>query len=64
LPDHPALYDHRKRLVQTHGVIGNQVYDARLAAAMIVHRIGRILTFNAGDFARYGIEVIHPSTVS
>ena len=24
---------------------------------------GRILTFNAGDFARYGIEVIHPSAV-
>jgi len=64
LPDHPAIYEHWKRLVTTHGVIGNQVYDARLVAAMTVHAVGRILTFNAGDFARYGIEVIHPSVVS
>jgi predicted nucleic acid-binding protein len=63
LPDHPAIYDHWKRLVTTHGVIGNQVYDARLVAAMRVHGVGRILTFNAADFARYGIEVIHPSAV-
>jgi predicted nucleic acid-binding protein len=61
LPDHPAIYDHWKRLVMTHGVIGNQVYDARLVAAMTVHGVGRILTFNAGDFARYAIEVMHPS---
>ena len=64
LPDHPAIYDHWKRLVATHGVIGNQVYDARLVAAMMAHGVGRILTFNGGDFIRYGIEVIHPSPVS
>ena len=64
LPDHPAIYDHWKRLVATHGVIGNQVYDARLVAAMMVHGVGRILTFNTGDFTRYGIEIIHPSAVS
>jgi predicted nucleic acid-binding protein len=64
LPEHPAIYDHWKHLVATHGVIGNQVYDARLVAAMRVHGVGRILTFNAGDFTRYGIEVIHPSTIS
>ena len=63
LPDHPGVYDHWKRLVATHGVIGSQVYDARLVAAMTVHGVGRILTFNTGDFARYQIEVIHPSTV-
>jgi predicted nucleic acid-binding protein len=63
LSDHAAIYDHWKRLVTTHGVIGNQVYDARLVAAMTMHGVRRILTFNTGDFARYGIEVIHPSTV-
>jgi hypothetical protein len=52
------IYNHWKRLVATHG----QVQDPRLVAAMTVH--GRILTFNAGDFSRYGIEVIQPSTVS
>jgi len=64
LPDHPAIYDHWKRLVMKHEVIGNRIYDARLVAAMTVHGIGRILTFDAGDFARYGIEVIHPSAAS
>jgi hypothetical protein len=53
-----------ERLVTTHRVIGSQVYDARLVAAMMAHGVGRILTFNAGDFASYGIEVIHPSAVS
>jgi predicted nucleic acid-binding protein len=64
LPDHPAIYDHWRRLVVARGVIGSQVYDTRLVAAMAVHAVGRILTFNAGDFARYGIEVIHPLAVS
>ena len=64
LPDDPAIHDHWKRLVTTHGVIGNQVYDARLVAAMIVHGVRRLLTFNTGDFTRYAIEVIHPSAVS
>jgi predicted nucleic acid-binding protein len=45
-------------------VVGSRVYDRRLVAAMTVHGIGRILTINAEDFARYGIEVIHPSAVS
>ena len=35
-----------------------------IVAAMTVHEVSRILTFNTGDFARYGIEVIHPSAVS
>ena len=64
LPDELAIYAVWKRLVTTHGVIGNQVYDARLVAVMRVHGIDRILTFNAADFARYGIDVLHPSAVS
>ena len=64
LPDEPAIHAAWKRLVTTHGVIGNRVYDARLVASMAVHGVGRILTFNTGDFARYGIEVIHPSAMS
>jgi predicted nucleic acid-binding protein len=63
LPDLPAIYFHWKRLVMTHEVIGNQIYDARLVAAMMAHGVGRILTFNAGDFGHYGIEVMHPSAM-
>jgi hypothetical protein len=48
----------------THGVIGSQVYDARLVAAMTVHGVGRILTFNAADFSRYPIETLDPAAVS
>lgn len=64
LPDEPAIHAVWKRLVTAHRVVGSRVYDTRLVAAMTVHGIGRILTFNAEDFARYGIEVIHPSAVS
>lgn len=64
LPDEPRIHDAWKRLVTTHGVVGNRVYDARLVAAMAVHGVGRILTFNTGDFTRDAIEVIHPSAVS
>ena len=63
LPDDPGIYNHWKRLVTMHGVIGNKVYDVRLVAAMAVHGVGRILTFNSVDFVQYGIEVIHPSGI-
>src|ERR1700733_14204933 len=61
LRDSAAIYPEWKRLVVKHSVLGSKVHDARLVAAMNVHRIGRILTFNTGDFARYGIEVLLPS---
>jgi predicted nucleic acid-binding protein len=45
-----------------HRVSGAQVHDARLAAAMLVHGIDRILTFNGADFTRFqDIVAIHPS---
>ncbi len=63
LPDAPAIYNEWKRLVVQHGVIGSKVHDARLVAAMNVHALHRILTFNTGDFTRYRIEVLHPTSV-
>jgi predicted nucleic acid-binding protein len=45
----------------SHNVSGVQVHDARLAAAMRVHGIERVLTFNERDFARYpDIQAVHP----
>jgi len=61
LRDSAATYPEWKRLVVKHSVLGTKVHDARLVAAMNVHGIERILTFNTGDFARYGIEVLLPS---
>ena len=47
-----------------HGISGIQVYDTRLVAAMQVHGVPRILTFNDRDFARYdGVDAVHPLTI-
>ena len=64
LPDAAAIYGEWKRLVTRHSVLGSKVHDARLVAAMNVHGVRRILTFNVGDFARYNVEVLHPPALS
>lgn len=62
LPDTDDIYAEWERIVVAHQVRGKTAYDARLVAAMRVHGINRILTFNGEDFKRYdGILVIHPS---
>ncbi len=61
LPDTLAVHQEWRKLLVAHHVSGVQVHDARLVAAMRVHAVKRILTFNEKDFARYpGIEAIHP----
>jgi predicted nucleic acid-binding protein len=62
LPDSDDVYPEWRRLVVTHGVSGKKAHDARLVATMTVNGIAHILTFNAGDFARYtGINVLNPA---
>ena len=66
LPDSPAVYRVWRRLVVDYDVSGVQVHDARLVAAMIVHDLTHILTFNTADFNRYapeGIIAVDPATV-
>lgn len=64
LPDTPAIYAEWRRLVVTHSVSGVQVHDARLVAAMRVHGVTNLLTFNTEDFTRYpGITVFHPQDI-
>jgi predicted nucleic acid-binding protein len=53
LPELP-LQDVWERLVADYRVSGKNAHDARLVAAMVVHGIESILTFNAQDFLRYG----------
>lgn len=65
LPDTNEIFDEWERLVAEHQVTGKSVYDARLVAAMLVHDVTHILTFNTGDFKRYTeITVIDPRNVS
>lgn len=64
LEDSKAMHDNWRNLLVAHSVSGAQVYDARLVAAMHVHQITQLLTFNTRDFARYSaITAIHPQTV-
>jgi predicted nucleic acid-binding protein len=52
-------------LVIQQRVSGKPAHDARLVAAMQVHGITSILTFDKSDFSRYpGIEVIHPADIA
>jgi predicted nucleic acid-binding protein len=65
LPDSLAAHEEWRKLLVTHSVSGVQVHDARLVAAMRVHNVNRILTFNDKDFARYtDIQAVHPRSVS
>jgi predicted nucleic acid-binding protein len=47
-----------------HQITGKNAHDARIVAAMSVHGIDRLLTFNKPDFQRYhGIRVVSPHDV-
>jgi predicted nucleic acid-binding protein len=65
LPDSEAVYYEWRRLVVAHAVSGVKVHDARLAAAMRVHGVTRLLTLNVDDFKRYThITVVHPGSMT
>jgi len=64
LPDSPAIFTEWRRLVVKHSVLGKQVHDTRIVAAMNVHKITHLLTFNIDDFKRFaGITLINPTTI-
>ena len=64
LPENAAIYPVWESLVVRHQVSGKPAHDARLVAAMQVHGITDILTFDKSGFSRYpGIEVVHPAEV-
>jgi predicted nucleic acid-binding protein len=63
LPEVP-IHDEWQHIVVRYQVSGKSVHDARLVAAMIVHGVDSILTFNAQDFLRYReISVLEPAKV-
>jgi predicted nucleic acid-binding protein len=59
------VYSEWKRLVLTYQVVGVQVHDARLVAAMKINGVDNLLTFDAQDFSRYKdiIRIILPQSV-
>ena len=64
LAEKDEVYGVWEALVAKHRVSGKATHDARLVAAMQVHGLTSILTFNTSDFTRFpGIEVVHPADV-
>ena len=62
--DRPEIYAEWKRLVTQHAVMGKPAHDARIAAAMKIHGISHLLTFNVGDFKRFQeITIVSPTEV-
>lgn len=64
IADTAAIHPVWESLVIQHKVLGKPAHDARLVAAMLVHGIKSILTFNTSDFKRYpGIKTVDPAEV-
>lgn len=64
LNDPPGLFAEWKHLVTTLSIIGKNAHDARIIAAMMLHGISHLLTYNVRDFQRYpGIIVLSPSSI-
>jgi predicted nucleic acid-binding protein len=64
LADSEAVYREWRVIIEQHAVSGVQVHDARLVAAMRVHGVNHLITFNVEDFRRYHeIVAVHPRDV-
>jgi predicted nucleic acid-binding protein len=68
LPDTPDIFPAWKAIVQSLGIIGKQVHDARLVAVCHVHGVTHLLTFYVRHFARMaavgpGLTVVDPASV-
>lgn len=63
LSDSQAIYREWRKIVLANSVLGKQVHDARIVAAMNVHQITKLLTFNTKDFKRFqNITLIDPNS--
>ncbi|MEM7554090.1 MAG: PIN domain-containing protein [Cyanobacteria bacterium P01_A01_bin.84] len=61
LPDTASIFTVWETLIRKYKIIGKPSHDARLVAAMIVHNLNYLLTFNINDFKRFSeINAIDP----
>ena len=66
LPDSPSILPVWLDLVRRYRVTGTNAHDARLVAAIKVHGVRDVLTFNTPDFQGFapeGITVLDPRTI-
>jgi predicted nucleic acid-binding protein len=65
LPEDGRVYECWRNLLLSCEVRGVQVHDAHLAAALEVHVVRNLLTFNGADFKRFPfITAVHPRDVT
>jgi predicted nucleic acid-binding protein len=63
-PETPTVFPEWEYLVSKYRPKNRRIFDARLVALMLVHRIPEILSFNDKDFAQYSeIRVLNPFDV-
>ena len=61
LPEVPEIYPVWESLVRQYAISGKPAHDARLVAAMLLHGLTSIITFDQSGFSRFPfIEVVHP----
>ena len=64
LEDQTGLYAAWKQLVAAHDVKGKPAHDARLVAAMGLHGVTTVATFNESDFLRFpNVTVLTPAAI-
>ncbi|HEV7684254.1 MAG TPA: PIN domain-containing protein [Pyrinomonadaceae bacterium] len=64
LPDTAEIFPEWERIVLQYRVSGKQAHDARLVAAMRVHNLTHLLTFNIADFKRFTvITAVNPKDI-
>ncbi len=64
LDDVSDIFAHWEMLVAKYNIVGRNVHDTRLVAAMLQHGLSHLLTFNVKDFKRFDeITVIDPTCV-
>lgn len=65
LLDGLSLFAVWQGLVTRHSVSGKSAHDARLVAAMQIHQVTHLLTFNIADFTRFtGVTILDPATMA
>jgi predicted nucleic acid-binding protein len=68
LAETPDIYPAWKVLVESLGVVGKQVHDARLVAVCHANGVSHLMTFNGSHFTRLagfgpGVVVVDPASV-
>jgi hypothetical protein len=65
LDEYPDLFEHWRKLVVEHGVIGKRAHDYRLFAMADPYDVPRLLTFDAASVpAGLGVRAVNPAEVS